>query len=90
MEVYDEIPTIWKHHGTACVSLNVKRIWPQGQEYRKYTVHPARVNRPGRTDVCVTQYRWELLSTYPYTNDAEYMVSCSGTPTSKQTGVSFG
>jgi hypothetical protein len=85
-----KLSTIWKHHGTACVSLNVKKIRPQCQEYHNDTVHPTRVNQPGRTDVSFTQYGYEFIDTYPYKNNTECMVSCSGTPMSKQTGVSIG
>jgi glycine betaine/choline ABC-type transport system substrate-binding protein len=56
MEVYDEIDHYMEYIGTACVSPNVKEINKEGPEYQKVIVHPSRVNRMGRTDVCIMQH----------------------------------
>jgi hypothetical protein len=47
---------IWKRHGTVCVSPKATEICQQGREYHKVIILPARVNRLGRTGVCLTQH----------------------------------
>jgi hypothetical protein len=56
--------------------------------FHKAIVYPARV-RLGSTDVCLAHHGLEYIGTYTQTNNAERVVSSSGTPTGIQTRVSI-
>jgi hypothetical protein len=54
---------IWKRPGAAYASLKMKETRQQGQELHKVLTLPARANRLGCTDVCLTHHGYKDLGT---------------------------